>query len=82
MPNRPLPKFLCVKAIIFFSFWQSVVVALLVSVGVIPEGNVSKKPNQRPNDLFQFYIVAEHISVAIQDFLVCIEMVPFAIAHS
>jgi hypothetical protein len=36
--NRPLPKFLCVKAIIFFSFWQSVVVALLVSAGVIPEG--------------------------------------------
>lgn len=59
---RPLPKFLCVKAIIFFSFWQSVVVAILVSAGVIPE--------------------AEHISVAIQDFLVCIEMVPFAIAHS
>ncbi|KAI9472159.1 MAG: organic solute transporter Ostalpha-domain-containing protein [Benjaminiella poitrasii] len=59
---RPLPKFLCVKAIIFFSFWQGVVVALLVFAGVIPE--------------------AEHISVAIQDFLVCIEMVPFAIAHS
>lgn len=36
--NRPLPKFLSVKAIIFFSFWQSVVVALLVTVGVIPEG--------------------------------------------
>ncbi|KAI7888134.1 organic solute transporter Ostalpha-domain-containing protein [Mucor mucedo] len=59
---RPLPKFLCVKAIIFFSFWQSVVVALLVFAGVIPD--------------------SEHISVAIQDFLVCIEMVPFAIAHS
>ncbi|KAI9364750.1 organic solute transporter Ostalpha-domain-containing protein [Pilaira anomala] len=59
---RPLPKFLCVKAIIFFSFWQSVVVALLVSAGIIPE--------------------VEHVSIAIQDFLVCIEMVPFAIAHS
>lgn len=34
--TRPLPKFLCVKAIIFFSFWQSVVVALLVFAGVIP----------------------------------------------
>ncbi|KAI8087800.1 organic solute transporter Ostalpha-domain-containing protein [Gilbertella persicaria] len=59
---RPLPKFLCVKAIIFFSFWQGVVVALLVFAGIIPE--------------------SEHISVAIQDFLVCIEMVPFAIAHA
>ncbi|ORZ04919.1 organic solute transporter Ostalpha-domain-containing protein, partial [Absidia repens] len=59
---RPLPKFLCVKAIIFFSFWQSVIIALLVSSGAIHG--------------------TEHISVAIQDFLICIEMVPFAIAHS
>ncbi|KAG1450233.1 hypothetical protein G6F46_002713 [Rhizopus delemar] len=59
---RPLPKFLSVKAVIFFSFWQGVVIALLVSANIIPK--------------------AEHISVAIQDFLVCIEMVPFAIAHA
>ncbi|KAI8140097.1 organic solute transporter Ostalpha-domain-containing protein [Fennellomyces sp. T-0311] len=62
---RPLPKFLCVKAIIFFSFWQSVILALLVSAGVIPEGDGE-----------------EHISVAIQDFLICLEMIPAAIAHS
>ncbi|KAI8349949.1 organic solute transporter Ostalpha-domain-containing protein [Choanephora cucurbitarum] len=59
---RPLPKFLCVKAIIFFSFWQGVAIALLVFAGIIPE--------------------SEHISVAIQDFLVCLEMVPFAIGHA
>ncbi|KAI9264996.1 organic solute transporter Ostalpha-domain-containing protein [Phascolomyces articulosus] len=62
---RPFPKFLCVKAIIFFSFWQSVIVALLVSAGVIPEGEGT-----------------EHMSVAIQDFLICLEMIPAAIAHS
>ncbi|ORZ24278.1 organic solute transporter Ostalpha-domain-containing protein [Absidia repens] len=61
---RPLPKFLCVKAIIFFSFWQSVIIALLVFFGAIRDDG------------------PEHISVAIQDFLVCVEMVPFAIAHS
>ncbi|CDH55716.1 duf300-domain-containing protein [Lichtheimia corymbifera JMRC:FSU:9682] len=62
---RPFPKFLCVKAIIFFSFWQSVIIALLVSAGFIPEGDG-----------------AENISVAIQDFLICLEMIPAAIAHS
>ncbi|KAI8391782.1 organic solute transporter Ostalpha-domain-containing protein [Radiomyces spectabilis] len=61
---RPFPKFLCVKAIIFFSFWQSVIIALLASAGIIPDDG------------------SEHISVAIQDFLICLEMVPAAIAHS
>ncbi|KAI8064507.1 organic solute transporter Ostalpha-domain-containing protein [Gongronella butleri] len=61
---RPFPKFLCVKAIIFFSWWQSVIIALLVSTGAIRDDG------------------PEHISVAIQDFLICMEMVPFAIAHS
>ncbi|KAI9027283.1 organic solute transporter Ostalpha-domain-containing protein [Phycomyces nitens] len=61
---RPLPKFLCVKAIIFFSFWQSVIIALMVAGGMIQDEG------------------PEHISVAIQDFLICMEMVPAAIAHS
>lgn len=73
------------KAIIFFSFWQSVVVALLVFAGIIPEGKEKKKKKigscRSFTHLFYIYL-AEHISVAIQDFLVCIEMVPFAIAHS
>lgn len=32
---RPLPKFLCVKGILFFSFWQGLAVSALVAVGAI-----------------------------------------------
>jgi hypothetical protein len=64
-----------------------VVIALLVFAQVIPE---SKWTNLFVYvyvlfmflNFFLFLYIAEHISVAIQDFLVCIEMVPFAIAHS
>jgi hypothetical protein len=34
-PHKPVPKFLCVKAVLFFSFWQSVVVGGLVKFEVI-----------------------------------------------
>jgi hypothetical protein len=33
---RPLLKFMCIKFIIFFSYWQGLAVALLVTVGWIP----------------------------------------------
>jgi hypothetical protein len=34
-PIKPIPKFLTIKAVIFFSFWQAFVIAILVEAGVI-----------------------------------------------
>ncbi|ORY27455.1 organic solute transporter Ostalpha-domain-containing protein [Naematelia encephala] len=66
-PFRPVPKFLCVKGILFFSFWQSIGISLLVAMKAI------KKVGP--------YTDAEHMSLALVDSLICFEMPIFAIAH-
>jgi Organic solute transporter Ostalpha len=65
--HSPMPKFLCVKGILFFSFWQATGVSLLASVGAI------KKLGP--------YTDKEHISLGLTDSLICLEMPIFAIAH-
>jgi hypothetical protein len=63
-----VPKFLCVKGILFFSFWQSIGISILVAAQVITRLGPYKD--------------AEHISVGLNDTLICIEMPFFAIAHN
>eukprot|EP01038_Epipyxis_sp_PR26KG_P015502 gene15502-20921_t len=65
-PFEPVGKFLCIKFVIFFAFWQSVILSGLVKFGVITE--------------FDGYN-AEILSSSLQDFLICIEMVAVSIAH-
>ncbi|XP_044175007.1 transmembrane protein 184C-like [Acropora millepora] len=66
---KPFGKFLCIKLVVFASFWQGVLIAILVKVGII-----SSKHS------WDFYTV-EDVANGIQNFIVCIEMFVFAIAH-
>lgn len=66
-PFRPVPKFLCIKLIIFASYWQGFFLSILQFAGAIP------------NDV-QGY-TADNLAAAIQDALICIEMPFFAISH-
>jgi hypothetical protein len=66
-PFNPLGKFFCIKAVIFFSFWQGVLLAILKYFEVIKEvGDWS----------------AENIAAGLQDFIICIEMFLIAVAHT
>ncbi|KAF4971765.1 hypothetical protein FZEAL_9756 [Fusarium zealandicum] len=66
-PFRPVPKFLCIKLIIFASYWQGFFLSILVWLGAIP-------------DNVQGY-TSDNLAAAIQDALICIEMPIFAVAH-
>lgn len=65
-PFRPVPKFLVVKAVIFFSFWQGVIVAILVHFDVI-------------DGLGEW--TQRDVATALQNFMICVEMLGAAFAH-
>jgi hypothetical protein len=59
-------KFLAVKFVIFFSFWQAVFLATLGSTGVLRETE---------------YFTVSNISSQVNNFIICIEMVIAAVVH-
>ena len=73
-PFDPVLKFFTVKSVIFLSFWQSVVLAMMESLGyIIPiynEQNCQKIETLSPGA----------VAAGYQNFLICIEMFFAAVA--
>ena len=65
---RPLGKFLCVKGVVFFCWWQSVVIFYLEAHGII--SNAGSRWS------------AQDVAYGLIDYCIVLEMVLFAIAHS
>ncbi|EGV61762.1 hypothetical protein CANTEDRAFT_124861 [Yamadazyma tenuis ATCC 10573] len=67
-PFNPVGKFLCVKLIIFASYWQGVLLAILNYFHVLPGSGDTSKNNS-------------NIGISIQNALLCVELIAFAIGH-
>ena len=69
LPFGPVPKFWCIKGVLFFSYWQSVIIAVLVKLGII-------------TDIPIIHYSVEHVAATVQNALICVEMLGFAVAHT
>ena len=70
-PMKPLGKFLCIKAVVFLSFFQGVLLMFLIEVGFITQVFIPSYIHLNNYDM----------SRNLQDFLICFEMLIAAIAH-
>lgn len=69
-PLNPISQYLCIKFVVFATFWQSVLIAILVKFQVI-------SPSAWP-----YFPTITDTANGLQDFLICIEMFFAAIAHT
>jgi len=64
----PLGKFLCIKGVVFFTWWQGVLIYFLKAHGWI-------------RDIRSWNLTASDVANGLIDYCVCVEMVLFAVAH-
>jgi hypothetical protein len=60
---RPFAKFLCIKGVVFMTFWQGLAITVLAEATDVGGNN------------------AEEWALSAQNFLICLEMLLFSIAH-
>ena len=64
---NPWPKFLAIKGVVFMTFWQRMVISLIVNLGY--------------SDKFPTQEKATEFIMQVQNFLICLEMLFSAVAH-
>jgi hypothetical protein len=64
---NPFPKAMCIKGVVFFTYWQSVLFSILATFGVL--------------DWMSVFGFADP-TTALQNFIICFEMLAAAILHA
>ena len=72
-PIRPIGKFLSVKALVFFTWWQSLGISIFFQMGMIPKYTAFSTGRDWSSD---------DVAKGLQDWLICIERFCFAIIHT
>ncbi|KAM7332876.1 hypothetical protein ACRRTK_009584 [Alexandromys fortis] len=67
-PIQPFCKFICIKLVVFFSFWQGVIIFVLAKTGVFS------------HNLRWVWQSPEAMATGLQDFIICVEMSIVAVA--
>ena len=81
-PIRPVGKFLSVKALVFFTWWQSVGISILFQMGMIPHYSFADSDGDGSGEDSNLDWTAEDVAKGLQDYLICIEMFGAAILHT
>ncbi|OQR80512.1 hypothetical protein THRCLA_12013 [Thraustotheca clavata] len=86
LPMKPFPKFMAIKMIIFFTFWQSCTISALGNFGIISESWHIRCEEIECDEVTKECTYSEcwgksEIGAAINNFIVCFEMLVFAIVH-
>mmetsp|Transcript_35446 Transcript_35446/g.89373 ORF Transcript_35446/g.89373 Transcript_35446/m.89373 type:complete len:480 (-) Transcript_35446:173-1612(-) len=74
--TRPMLKFICVKAVVFMSFWQSIVIMVLVQLDILTPSDLAphRDPGEQPTKA--------ELATALNNVLICLEMFLAALAHA
>uniref|UniRef100_A0A7S2XES0 Transmembrane protein 184C n=1 Tax=Lotharella oceanica TaxID=641309 RepID=A0A7S2XES0_9EUKA len=75
---NPLRKFLCIKLIVFFTWWQSFLITVLTRVSMISEADSEIKEHWNSD---AGHMLQDPIGEGLTNLVICIEMVFFALAH-
>ncbi|UJR37159.1 hypothetical protein I4U23_029869 [Adineta vaga] len=79
-PFKPLPKFIVIKLIVFFIFWQSVLMSGLAAIHILRNTTCDPTTNNYCNGSTTGFTVEEE-KILLENVLVCVEMFFFSIAH-